>query len=262
MWKLSKSPEICPPEPMIWVGVRVLVAGVCLPVKRVSMAEKRKRVSLAGLVVTGAILAGFVYMGRGYYHRAMTIHQLLTENKQLKQAITNLTDEDQIGYAKVLGREDVDGQLFTRIKFVETARDDKLTRILEKEYAIPGDVIHFDALIVKFGDKMVMDGKGRALYLWRRIYGDKTPPEKGFDIEEPGAEPQRYADLLAALPIEHRELFWSSIWDLANDPDMLKEHDIDAIYGNVVYTKVEEGLIYVFKINATGQVFTDVVPDM
>ncbi len=247
---------------MIWIEVWVLVAGVCVLIRRVIMAEKRRRMSLASLVVTGAILGAFVYFGRGYYHRAMTIHQLLTENKQLKQAITNLTDEDQIGYAKVLGQEETDGRLFTRIKFVETARDDKLTRILEKEYAIPGDVIHFDALIVKFGDKMVMDGKGRALYLWRRIYGDKTPPEKGFDIEEPGAEPQRYADLLAALPIEHRELFWSSIWDLANDPDMLKEHDIDAIYGNVVYTKLEEGLIYVFKINPTGQVFIEVVPDM
>ncbi len=67
---------------------------------------------------------------------------------------------------------------------------------------------------------------------------------------------------MAALPIEHRELFWSSIWDLPNDPDMLKEHDIDAIYGNVVYTKLEEGLIYVFKINPTGQVFIEVVPDM
>jgi len=226
------------------------------------MSENRKKMSLVGLVITGAILVGFVYMGRGVYHRAMTIHQLLTENKELKEAITNLTDEDQIGYAKVLGQEAADGGLVTRLKFVETARDDKLRRILEKEYEIPGDVVHFDALIVKFGDKMVMDGKARALYLWRRIYGDKTPPEQGFGIEEPGAEPQRYADLLAALPIEHRELFWTSIWDLANAPEMLAEHDIRAIYGNVVYQKIREGLIYVFKISPAGQVFIEVVPDM
>lgn len=226
------------------------------------MADKGKRTSLVGLVITGAILAGFVYMGRGYYHRAMTIHELLTANKELKEAITNLTDEDQIGYAKVLGQGRTEGGLITRIKFVETARDDKLRRILEKEYEIPGDIIHFDALIVKFGDKMVMDGKGRALYLWRRIYGDKTPPEQGFDIEEPGTEPQRYADLLAALPIEHRALFWTSIWDLANDPEMLAQHDIRAIYGNVVYQKIREGLIYVFKISPAGQVFIEVVPDM
>jgi len=247
---------------MITYGAWVLAAGVGAPLRRVQMAEKRRRISLAGVVVIGAILVFVAYMGRSYYRGAMTIHQLLTENKQLKQAITNLTEEDQIGYAKVIEQQEKDGALVTTIKFVETARDDKLTRILEKEYAIPGDMVHFDALIVKFGDKMVMDGKARALYLWRRVYGDKTAPEDGFDIEEPGTEPRRYADLLAALPIKERALFWSSIWELANNPEKLKEHDIDAIYGNVVYSRVQEGLIYVFKINPTGQVFIEVVPDM
>ncbi len=44
---------------------------------------------------------GLWYVGRTAYEGAMTIHQLLTENKQLKQAITNLTAEEQSGYAKV-----------------------------------------------------------------------------------------------------------------------------------------------------------------
>jgi len=213
-------------------------------------------------VVLAGVVVFFVYFGRGVYEGAMTIHELLTENKQLKEAITNLTNEDQIGYAKVIEQGEKDGEVFTRIKFVETARDDKLTRILEKEYTIPGDVVHFDALIVKFGDKMVMDGKGRALYLWRRIYGEKMAPGEGFAIEEPGAEPQRYADLLAVLPIKERKLFWSSIWDLANEPNALREHDIEAIYGNAVYSRLQEGLIYVFKISPAGQVVPEVVPDL
>jgi len=33
-------------------------------------------------------------------------------------------------------------------------------------------------------------------------------------------------------------------------------------YGNAVYSRLEEGLIYVFKITPTGQVFIEVVPDM
>jgi hypothetical protein len=192
----------------------------------------------------------------------MTIHQLLAENKHLKRAITNLTREEQIGYAKVITQKTEDGRLFTTIRFVETARDDILKTILEKEYTIEGDIIHFDALIVKFGDKMVMDGKTKALYLWRRVYGEKTAPEDGFAIEEPGAEPNRYSDLLQALSIKQRQLFWSNIWDLANDPEKLKAYDIKAIYGNVVYSKLREGLIYIFKISPTGQVYPDVVPDM
>jgi hypothetical protein len=226
------------------------------------MAQKLTAGKLVRYIIVGVFLIGFIYLGRGIYYGAVTIHKLLAENKQLKQAITNLTQEDQIGYAKVTAQETKDGILLTTIKFVETDRDDKLKKILEKEYSIEGDIVHFDALIVKFGDKMVMDGKAKALYLWRRVYGEKMAPEEGFAIEEPGAEPKRYGDLLAALPIKQRQLFWSSIWDLANDPEKLKEYDIKAIYGNVVYSRLRKGLIYVFKISSTGQVYPEIVPDM
>ena len=226
------------------------------------MADKRRRARFPLYILGGICLVIVAYLGRGFYYRAITIHELLTENKQLKQAITNLTDEDQIGYAKVIAQETRDGKLFTTIKFVETARDDKLVTTLEKEYTIEGDIVYFDALIVKFGDKMVMDGKTKALYLWRRVYGEKMAPGQGFVIEEPGAEPQRYSDMLKVLPIKQKRLFWSHIWDLANDPDKLKEHDIEAIYGNAVYSKLREGLIYIFKINPTGQVYPEVVPDI
>jgi len=255
----AKTPENGVGGPMI--GMEDFgEAGVC--VGKVVMAEKRRRISGAGLVVTAGVVVFLGYVGRGLYQGAGTIGELLAENRQLKEAITNLTEEDQIGYAKVVRQVEGEDGLYTTIRFVETARDDKLRRILEKEYTIAGDVVHFDALIVKFGEKMVMDGKSRALYLWRRVYGERTAPEDGFVIEEPGAEPERYADLLAALPIKQRELFWSSIWDLANDPRKLEEYGIEAIFGNAVYSKVREGLIYVFKISPSGQVVPEVVPDM
>jgi len=68
--------------------------------------------------------------------------------------------------------------------------------------------------------------------------------------------------LLEALPIKQRQLFWSNIWELANDPERLKKYDIEAIYGNVVYSRLRAGLIYIFKISPTGQVYPEVVPDM
>jgi hypothetical protein len=222
------------------------------------MAEKSRKIKNLFFILILAGLAIFIYLNSG----EKTIHELLAENKHLKQAITNLTNEEQIGYAKVISQETKDGQLFTTIKFVETARDDKLKKVLEKEYTIEGDIIHFDALIVKFGNKMVMDGKSRALYLWRRVYGEKMRPQDGFLIEQQGEEPQRYKDLLKVLPLEHKQLFWSNVWELANDPERLKKYDIEAIYGNVVYSRLRRGLIYVFKISPTGQVYPEVVPDM
>jgi hypothetical protein len=226
------------------------------------MAERRRKMRLLPLIIIGAALVGAAYLGRAPYKAVATIGELLAENKDLKQAITNLTGEDQIGYAKVIAQGFRDGELFTTIKFVETARGDELTNILEKEYTIAGDVVHFDALIVKFGSKMVTDGRAKALYLWRRVYGEKMSPAEGFAIEEPGAEPRRYKDLLEALPVEKRHMFWSNIWDLANDTEKLTAHDVEAIYGNAIYSKLRKGLIYVFKINSAGQVYPQVVPDI
>jgi len=221
---------------------------------------KKMRFVLYGF---GAILvAAAAFIGPGIYRGAMTLHDLLTENKQLREAISNLTDEDQIGYAKVISRRNEDGRLLITIRFVETARDDKTKVILQKEYTVEGDVVHFDVVIVKFDDKLVADGKSRALYLWRRVYGEKMAPGEGFLIEEPGAEPKRYSGLLQTLPIPHQQLFWSSIWELANDPEKLHEYGIRAIYGSAVYQPLKEGLIYVFKISPTGQFYPEAVPDM
>ena len=57
-------------------------------------------------------------------------------------------------------------------------------------------------------------------------------------------------------------MFWPEIWELSNDPDRLKDAGIQAIYGNAVYKKLRPGLIYVFKISPSGQLYPEVVPDM
>ncbi|MBM4102503.1 MAG: hypothetical protein FJ263_00425 [Planctomycetes bacterium] len=219
----------------------------------------RKIITLIALIPLGI---GLIYVGRAVYEGTATIRQLLTENKQLKQAITNLTAEEQIGYAKVLRQETRDGKLFTTLRFVETDRNDKLHKILEKEYTVEGDVVHFDALIVKFGSQMVLDGKARAMYLWRRVYGEKMPPEQGFAIEQLGQEPARYEDVLKLLPAQYRKLFWEHIWDLADNPESLRQYDIEAVYGNAVYTRLRPGVIYVFQITPSGQVYPQVVPEL
>jgi hypothetical protein len=226
------------------------------------MAYSRGKIRLLSYGIVALLAAAVAYIGPGLYHGTKTIHELLTENRQLKQAISNLTTEDQIGYAKVISQRDEGGRRLTTIRFVETARDDKTRKILQKEYTIEGDVVHFDALIVKFEDKMVTDGRACAMYLWRRIYGEGMAPQAGYPIEEPGTEPRRYGDLLRTLRLQDRELFWTNIWDLANDPERLREYGIRAIYGNVTYQKLKEGLVYVFRISPTGQLYPDPVPEM
>ncbi|MCF7847633.1 MAG: hypothetical protein K9M45_02190 [Kiritimatiellales bacterium] len=213
-------------------------------------------------IIAVLTLTAVIIISATVFYGTKTVHDLLGENKKLKEALTSLTHEDQIGYCKVLNQEQRDGRLFTTLKFVETARDDKLRTVLEKEYEIEGDVIHFDALIVTFSNEAVMDGRERSLYLWRRVYGEYMRPSEGLPIETPGTHPERYSDLLRRLSLSQQQMFWEAVWELANDPDALKDHNIRAIYGNVVYKKLRPGLIYVFKISATGQLYPESVPDM
>jgi hypothetical protein len=212
-------------------------------------------ITVLSLTVAGLFAAALLYGSK-------TVHDLLAGNEKLKEAITTLTHEDQIGFAKVLRQEVREGQLYTTIKFVETARDDMLNKVLEKEYEIKGDVIHFDALIVTFSDQAVMDGKARSIYIWRRVYGETMSPSEGYEMATPGTHPERYAGLLRDLKLPEQQLFWEAIWDLANDPEALREHGIKAVYGNAVYKRLRPGLIYVFKIGNDGQVYPETVLDM
>jgi hypothetical protein len=205
------------------------------------------------------MIAGF---GGALFYGSKSIHDLFENNKKLKRAIENLTREDQIGYAKVVRQETIDGRLYTTLKFVETARDDKLKKVLEQNYTIEGDVIFFDALIVSFSNDDIMSGEKRALYLWRRVYGENMAPSAGYPIEMESQTPKRYADFLGQLDLPEQDMFWEAIWDLADDPDILKKYGIQAVYGNAVYKKLRPGLIYVFKISGNGRVFPETVPDI
>ncbi len=207
-----------------------------------------------GALVTAAIL------GLSFYLSSSSIHSLLTENHELNKAITHLTHEEQIGFATVLSQErNALGQTITRLKFVQTAAGNPKEIVEEQVFQIKGEVVHFDALIVKFSNAYVREGKERALYLWRRIYGEHTAPEQGEAITVPGSAPERYYAITKSLRLKDRSVFWEGVWSLANDPQRLSQYGISAIFGNAVYTRVEPGKVYLFKIGATGQIYPEVV---
>lgn len=218
------------------------------------------RIILYGLLGLGllALLAWAVVAYRGIH----TLEELVQKNEKLQAAITELTLESQIGYAKLEERRIEGGQVINRIKFVETAWDDPKTEVFSRVYEIPGEEIYFDAMIVKFDSTLVQDGTERALYLWRRLYSEKVAPEAGYALQEPGGEPERYREWLTKLPLKQRQLFWSEIWDLSNQPQQLEALGIRAVFGTAVYQRMEPKKVYVFKINKAGQIYPEAIPDM
>jgi hypothetical protein len=213
------------------------------------------------LFATVILAGGGVFLWRWTAsHR--TIQRLLAENRQLQEAIANLAFEQQIGYAKVLEQGLKDGRLFTKILFVQTAPEEPSLQILRKEVETEGDVAHFDILIVRFSNQLVMDGRERAIGLWRRVYGENMRPADGISLEQEGVEPAQYANICRMLSSRDRRLFWQEIWSLSNQPKRLESLGISAVYGNAVYRQMRPGLIYVFKLSSTGAFWAEVIPDL
>jgi hypothetical protein len=148
----------------------------------------------------------------------------------------------------------------TRLLFVETDRRDENRIVATKEVELPGDIVHFDALMVTFDPQLVADGRARSLYLWRRIYSESMAPENGVPLTmPPGEEPKRYADILEKLPVRDRRLFWSEVWQLANDRERLRRAGVRAVYGNAVYWQMRPGMRYLLKLDNSGRITPEVV---
>ena len=214
---------------------------------------------IVNVAITAALITASI-LGLSFYFSSSTIHSLLTENHQLNKAIRNLTEEQQIGYATLESQtNDALGNVESLVRFVQTAAGNPDEVVSEQLFHIKGDVVHFDALIVKFSNEYVKDGKGRSLFLWRRIYGEDTPPGEAQLIEAPGGSPERYRIITESLRLKNQPVFWEAIWSLANDPARLNEYGVSAVYGNAIYTQMQPGKINIFKIDSTGQIYPELL---
>ena len=213
-------------------------------------------------LAVAALAAGAAFWFGDRFSGSRTIRELLENNDRLERALSSLTNEDRIGYAKVLRQEERGGRLFTTVRFAETARDDPLRVVSQRAFEIEGDVAYFDALIVTFPTEDVRKGKKRALYLWRRAYGERTSPEEGAALGSPGKSPERYAGLLRELKVSERRTFWEAVWNLADDPGALRDRGVQAVYGNAVYVRMRPGIVYVFRIGADGRIRPEPMPDL
>lgn len=215
---------------------------------------------ILGLALAFTALVTAIILGLSAYFSGSTIHELLTENHQLNKAIRNLTQEEMIAYATLQSQErDAEGRLISTLRFVQTASGAPKQIVSEQLFQIPGTIAHFDSLIVKFSPESVRAGSERALILWRRIYGEETAPSAGQPIEIPNQAPERYYQITKTLAMRDRDLFWEAIWDLANNPNALSQYGVHAVYGNALYLRLEPDRLYQFRINASGQIYPEVI---
>ncbi len=142
--------------------------------------------------------------------------------------------------------------LATQLEFVEVdAQGQPLTE--PRQFTIHGDVVHVDALLIKFSDDAVEQNdplRSTSICLFTRLYGDQQTPADGFPLDAVGSRPAGYSAGGETSDLE-REL-WSEFWDYANSPQRAERAGVRAMHGEGPFMKVRAGKTYRLLLRASG----------
>jgi hypothetical protein len=121
------------------------------------------------------------------------------------------------------------------------------------EISLAGQQPRFEALVMTFGEKEREDPlAGRSLVLFRRAYGEHTPPEAGFSFADP-ARPVPPSYRISERPsVVEREL-WRKFWSFATDPSAAAAEGIEVVQAKAVSTRMLPGKYYLITATDQGQ---------
>lgn len=145
-----------------------------------------------------------------------------------------------------------EGKIETTFKFVEV--DDQGHQLDEpRVLTVPGEEIHVESLVVTWEDNLIEAAepfRATALCLFRRIYGEGQPPEKGYKIDVDSL-PSGYRTGKSVSDFEAE--IWRNFWTYANDPGKQKAAGIRNASGKSVVQKVVAGKRYRIMLRSTGE---------
>lgn len=179
--------------------------------------------------------------------------RLARQRRELLEVVDRLNIERRVAEVEVLQQHLSEGGkvLQTVVRFTEFDRQGNPTP--PKVFGIPGNVPHFDALVIKFGNEHVQTGdplRGKSLALFRRIYGDSQAPEAGYWLDRSGDIPDPYR--VDRNPSEFEVRLWSQFWSYATDPDKARAAGVRVAQGEAVYAPVSPGERWVLTLEADG----------
>jgi hypothetical protein len=194
----------------------------------------------------GAFLAAALWTN-GLFHSSEIdllqeeVAQLERREKQLKQIVERLSAEQRLAEVDVIDQStDEVGRYWTTIRFIEFDRQDR--PLPEHVLQLPGTVIFFDALVVKFTEEMTALAdplRGKSIALFRRVYSENQAPIDGQLIDPVGAVPDVYR--LTDQPSDFEIGLWADFWSYAIDPAKAKADHVRVAQGEAVYAPLAAG---------------------
>ncbi|WP_425398359.1 hypothetical protein [Aeoliella sp.] len=186
--------------------------------------------------------------------RDVKIDELQEDLDRVETAVRLLKLRRRLAKIDVLDQTtDDEGAVSTKVRFTEVSDDGQ--QVGEPaDFAIEGDRIYVEYLVVKFDDQYIEEAdleRGTAICLFERIFGEKQEPGEGFVIDRVGSRPNSYAR--GSVTSEFEQKIWDDFWTIANDRDKAAELGIRATQAVAPSIRMEQGATYELDLRATGE---------
>lgn len=143
-----------------------------------------------------------------------------------------------------------------RAVFVQYERGNEKITTTRAEFDILGDTFHLDSWIINFDRANVENGdalRGKSLFTFRRVYGNKQAPDEGVSLHKPDWIPPEFKVADHPKYEAFERALWEKFWVLASDQHASREQGVDSAYGSGVFMKAQEGQDYKITISNDGK---------
>jgi hypothetical protein len=217
--------------------------------------------------VSAFVLFVVVLMGVGLYS-AYYLNRIYREKEleiqRLNEVVERLGAETRMAQV-VVKDQSVDpktGTLETTIKFMEIGRNGE--PLPPRDFTVEGDVIYFDALVIKFNRDYIERGealRGKNICLFRRIFGEHQSPEDGFLVDNSRPE-KKVPDIyrVDSEPSAFEVDLWTDFWRYAENPKEAQRRGVRVIQGEAVYTRFLPQNLYTLTLEHSGGINIRVEP--
>ncbi len=201
------------------------------------------------IIAVGIIAAG-LFMARFFYEQSI-----------LQKIITRLRADSRVAEVLVTGvnYNQALSKNFTTIKFLEYGTDQKA--LPAKYFTFPGNVIQFQALVVRFDDHFIMAGdklKGKSVYLFWKAFMLDGANTKEFPINYIREIPQGSKLEGAGNWVEDK--FWQNFWRYAFNKDTAGNAGVKNVQIEAPGAMFVPGYLYTVKIEHNGGLRIDTSP--
>ena len=209
---------------------------------------------LIKLIFIGTVL---VLLGLGIHWVA----QRFEENRILRQVIERLTADSRIAEVLVTQSSfnETTKKIETTIKFLEYDTSGK--PIAPRYFTFQGNIIQFQALVIRFQDRLVQAGdklRGKSAYIFLRAFVLDSEKPQIFNLIDVNQIPQGYK--VPGVKSEFETKLWKEFWSYALDPKARERMGIKNAQIEAPGSMFLPGTIYTIKIEHDGGIRIDTQP--